>query len=299
MQHYAVFAPAKINLFLAVTERRPDGFHNLVSVVTPLAWGDTLHLEPSGGEGGVTLACEDETVPLGGENLILRAALRFRERTGWQGGGVFRLEKRIPMGAGLGGGSSDAAAALRMLNAAAGAPLSSERLAELSASIGSDCPLFLSEGPVVMRGRGERLQPLPKEAVRRFAGRRVLLFKPVFGISTPWAYAKLAEMAPASYLPPPEAERRLAAWLDDPKAPVERLLFNSMEPPAFEKHLLLPALAAWLRETYGLAPRMSGSGSACFAFLPENLDASSLIAEIRAKWGETLWVLDTRVAAFQ
>lgn len=298
MEHFDVFAPAKINLFLAVTERRTDGFHNLVSVAAPLAWGDTLRFEPSGAEGPVSLACEDPSVPLGEDNLILRAAKAFRERSGWCGGGVFRLEKRVPMGAGLGGGSSDAAAALKILNAAAGAPFSLESLSALSATVGSDCPLFLSEGPVVMRGRGERLERLPEGARKRLSGRRVFLFKPSFGISTPWAYGRLAARAPASYLPPAEAERRLAAWLAEPEAPAERLLFNNMEPPAFEKYLLLPALAGWLRERFGLASRMSGSGSACFALLPEKFDASRLSAEIREKWGESLWSLDTHLGLF-
>lgn len=298
MQHYTVFAPAKINLFLAVTGRRADGYHNLVSVVAPLAWGDTLRFEPAGTEGPVSLACDDRAVPSGEENLIIRAAARFRELTGWQGGGVFHLEKRIPMGAGLGGGSSDATAALKMLNAAAGTPLSLERLGSLAASLGSDCPLFLHDGPVVMRGRGELLQPLPPAAVGRLSGRRVLLFKPSFGISTPWAYGKLAAAAPGSYLPPSSAERRLAEWLAESDAPAEKLLFNNMEAPAFEKYLLLPAVAAWLRESFGLVARMSGSGSACFALLPEVFDASGLIAECRAKWGHTLWHLETRIASF-
>ena len=95
-------SPAKINLLLAITGRRTDGFHSLVSVVTPLAWGDTLRVEPAEG-GEVALACDDAAVPTGEDNLIVRAARLFRERTGWAGGVRFTLEKRIPMGAGGGG----------------------------------------------------------------------------------------------------------------------------------------------------------------------------------------------------
>ena len=231
-----VFAPAKINLFLAVTGRRTDGFHDLVSVVAPLAWGDTLWIESGGrraesGEiepnaaaeavtgGGITLECDEACVPGDETNLIVKAARLFREATGWREPVHFRLEKRIPLGAGLGGGSSDGTAALRGLDLLAGHPLAPAALAELAARVGSDCALFLHGAPVVMRGRGERVAALPAAAAARLRGRRVLVFKPDFGIGTPWAYQRLAAEAPAGYVPAAEAEARLAAWLADPSAP--------------------------------------------------------------------------------
>jgi len=291
------FAPAKINLFLAITGRRPDGYHNLVSVVAPLAWGDTLHVEPA--TEGWSLECDVADVPIDETNLVLKAARAFaratEEMSGAGGGARFRLEKRIPMGAGLGGGSSDAVAALRALNALAGQPLSAERLAILAAELGSDCPLFLADGPVVMRGRGERVTPLPAEAAARLRGRRVLVFKPAFGISTPWAYGQLAAQAPASYLPEVEAESALARWLGDPHAGAETLLLNNMEAPAFRKFVALPTLLDELRSTFGLAPRLSGSGSACYVLLPENTEIAPLIGAIREAWGESAYVLDTRL----
>src|SRR5436190_1798880 len=100
---------------------------------------------------GFTLTCDDATVPIDESNLVLKAARAFAAATGWSGGAKFALEKRIPMGAGLGGGSSDAVAALRALNELAGRPLDAPKLANLAAGLGSDCPLFLHDGPVIMR----------------------------------------------------------------------------------------------------------------------------------------------------
>jgi 4-diphosphocytidyl-2-C-methyl-D-erythritol kinase len=299
-----LFSPAKLNLFLAVTGRRADGFHDLVSVVSPLAWGDTLRVGPAA---DFTLACDDPAVPADESNLILRAAHAFRAATGWRGGAHFQLEKCIPPGAGLGGGSSNAATTLRALNVLAGEPLAPAALVALAVQLGSDCALFLQPGPVVIRGRGERVEPLPEAAAARLRGRRVLLFKPGFGISTPWAYAQLVAAAARSgnaaetspvYLPAQQAESRLAAWLGDPAAPAEALLCNNLERPAFAKYLALPALLAELPAGFDLAPRMSGSGSACFALLPADLPServAALTARIRDAWGPAALVVETRL----
>lgn len=288
-----IFAPAKLNLFLAITGRRADGFHDLVSVVAPLEFGDTLRAERAA---ETTLTCDDPAVPVDASNLVLKAAAVFARRTGWRGQVRFRLAKRVPMGAGLGGGSSDGAAALKALRALAAGEVAVEAgaLEEMSAELGSDCALFLREGPVTMRGRGEKVDALPERAVARIRGRRVLVFKPAFGIATPWAYGQLAAAAPGSYLPAQEAEARLARWLEG-GAPVEELLFNNMEPPAFRKFIALPVLLELLRREHGLAPRMSGSGSACYALLAEGADAGPAGRMIREAWGESAFVVETRL----
>jgi 4-diphosphocytidyl-2-C-methyl-D-erythritol kinase len=122
------------------------------------------------------------------------------------------------------------------------------------------------------------------------------VFKPGIGISTPWAYAQLAAGAPKTYLPVEFAEARLAAWLADAEAPAETLLLNTMEPPAFEKFVALPTLLDELRERFGLAPRMSGSGSACFALLGEAADAGPVAAAVRTAWGPSACVAEARLA---
>jgi 4-diphosphocytidyl-2-C-methyl-D-erythritol kinase len=297
----SVFSPAKLNLFLAVTGRRADGFHDLVSVAAPLDFGDALQAEAAS---GFSLACDDPAVPVDGTNLVLRAAQAFAAATGWRGGATFRLTKRIPIGAGLGGGSSNAVAALRVLNELSGKALADSGLFAVAAELGSDCALFLHQAPVIMRGRGEQIETLPAVAMDRVRGRRVLVFKPSFGISTPWAYGRMAAAASAGtsgpapeapvYMALPEAEDRLAAWVRS-DAPAEELLANNMESVAFEKYLALPVLLALLRRDFGVTAHMSGSGSACFALLKEDFAAAPMIAAIRAAWGPGAFVQEARL----
>lgn len=300
------FSPAKLNLFLAVTGQRADGYHDLVSVVAPLAFGDELSVADTGQktEDGkqFSLGCNDPTVPTDESNLVLKAARAFAGATGWKNGASFKLTKRIPIGAGLGGGSSNAVAALRALNRLSGGALSEAQRVEIAGALGSDCPLFLKNAPVIMRGRGERIEPLPATAAARVRGRRVLLFKPGFGISTAWAYGRMASAAAKAtagraetYWPVVQAEATLAAWLGG-NTPVEELLANNMEGVVFEKFIALPVLWAKLRRDSGLAARMSGSGSACFAVLPDDFAAAPLIASIRAAWGPPVFVQEARLA---
>ncbi len=287
-------APAKINLFLAVTGRRPDGFHDLLSVAVPLVWGDAVGVEPGGSSFSVD--CDSPGVPTDGTNLVLKAAEAFRSATGWTGGARFSITKRIPYGAGLGGASSDAAAALEALNAVAGRPLDAAGTARVAASVGSDCALFLAKGPVVMRGRGERVEALPKEPYGRIRGMRALVFKPGFAVPTPWAYARLAAGAPRSYVAPERAESLLGSWIQTAGAPPWDLYFNSFERPVFAKFGALPIVLDRLRDRFGIEARMTGSGSACFALLNENTDAGPVTAAVREAWGASAFVVETRVA---
>jgi 4-diphosphocytidyl-2-C-methyl-D-erythritol kinase len=199
------------------------------------------------------------------------------------------------MGAGLGGGSSNAAAVLTGLNTLAGHRLAPEALERVAAQLGSDCVLFLASQPVVMRGRGERIERLSESVAQRLRGTRLLLFKPDFGISTVWAYRQMAAGAPHTYLPAPDAESRLRAWLDSPTAPVSELLFNNMERPAFTKFPALPALLERLKGEFGLAVGMSGSGSACYAILSETTPVAAVLACIHESWGPETFAVETRV----
>jgi 4-diphosphocytidyl-2-C-methyl-D-erythritol kinase len=306
--HLSLSAPAKLNLFLAITGRRADGFHSLVSVVAPLTLSDTITVElrdRSLAGPRFELTCDDPDVPTDDSNLVLRAAQAFADATGWTGSASFRLQKKIPAGAGLGGGSSNAVATLRGLNRACGEPISAADLIGVAASLGSDCPLFLREGPVVMRGRGEEVADLPPPAISRLRGLRVLVFKPAFSIATAWAYRRLAEMAAAPesragahdvYVPATVAEQRLQAWLSDPSVAPDGLLFNNLERPAFAKHVALPTLLDQLRRDFGLAPLMTGSGSACFAFLPPTVPVAAVRTAIASNWGESAYIVETSLA---
>lgn len=294
----SIFSPAKLNLFLAVTGRRADGFHDLVSVGAMLDFGDDLaaQLVPAAGGPRFTLACDHSGVPLDGSNLVLRAAAAFAAAADWGGAVHFTLTKRIPVGAGLGGGSSNAVAALRALNRLTGGLLGESKLAEVAATLGSDCNLFLGNGLSVMRGRGERIAPLPPAATARWHGRRLLLFKPGFGVSTPWAYQRMIARG-SDYLAPAEAERRVAQWIDGNR-PAADLLLNNMQPAVFEKYPALPLLLGRL-ERAGARVLMSGSGSACFALVDDTPAAGATLQRcqdiIRDCWGADTFLREARV----
>lgn len=287
---FATAAHAKLNLSLAVTGRRADGFHELVSLVAGVELADALEFTPGP---AFALTCDDPTVPADGTNLVLRAAEVYAHHRPDCARGAFRLTKRIPHGAGLGGGSSDAAAALRLLDQASPAPLGAEALERFAAEVGSDCPYFVRSGLKVMRGRGERLDSLPSSAAAVLNGRRVLIIKPPFGIPTPEAYAGLAKSG--RYQASSEAEARLTAWVASPSAdPGE--LGNDLAAAVFAKHLALPTALRWLRDRQGLVFRLTGSGSACYAWVPDGLDSSVIMGTLRAAWGPSAWLADTRIS---
>lgn len=278
-------APAKVNLSLAVVGRRPDGFHALVSVVVPLTLADTLTWEPAERE---SLACDDPTVPSDGANLVLKAAAAYRAAHPAAPLGRFHLAKRIPHGAGLGGGSSDAAAALRLLDRAAVAPLGPARLREIAAAVGSDCPLFIEPRACILRGRGERVDPVPATVASRWSGRRLLLVKPPFGVPTPEAYRWLATRGAYASEVGAEAALAVALAAGEPAAVVA--LGNDLEAPVLEA---LPALSsglAALRERLGIAARLTGSGSACFALVDGAPDLAAVRATLEPAWGAGTWV---------
>ena len=265
MQSVTVLSQAKLNLSLAITGKRSDGFHSLVSVVSQVSLHDELTVNLR--ESGFTLACDNPEVPLDSSNLILKAAALYNELSGYSGGAHFLLKKVIPMGAGLGGGSSNAVAAITALGQLTGKPIDPAILLNRVAELGSDCPLFLSRNLNVMRGRGELITALPNDVQARFKQRQVVIFKPDFGISTAWAYKRMAELNNA-YTPSEQAEKHLDLCLNNLSAPIEDLLFNGMQAPAFLKFPSLAIMAEHLKKTFGLKVLMSGSGSACFAILP-------------------------------
>ena len=283
-------AHAKLNLSLAITGRRADGFHELVSLVAPVALADTLTLEVGRPLG---LSCDDASLPVDGTNLVLKAAAAYRKRRPSAVVGHFHLTKKIPHGAGLGGGSSDAAAALRLLDQASGDPLGLENLEELAAEVGSDCPFFVRGQPAIMRGRGERLEILPSAARAALAGRKVVLLKPPFGIPTPEAYGLLATAG--SYRPSAQVEAELAAWVAQP-ASDPSVLGNDLAAPVFAKYLALPVGLASFRLNAGLKGRMTGSGSACFGFVSDGFDHARLRADVRRAWGPGAWVEETVIS---
>ena len=284
-------AHAKLNLSLAITGRREDGFHELISLVVPIGLADTLTLDVSRPLG---LSCDDASLPVDGANLVLKAAAAYEKRRSSAPTGHFHLTKKVPHGAGLGGGSSDAAAALRLLDQSSGDPLGLEVLETLAAEIGSDCPFFVRGQSAIMRGRGERLEILPVAVRTALAGRKVVLLKPPFGIPTPEAYGLLAKAG--KYRPAAQAEAELAAWLAQP-ASDPSVLGNDLTAPVFAKYLALPVGLASFLQSAGLKGQMTGSGSACFAFVSDRFDHARLREAVRRAWGPGAWVEETVISA--
>lgn len=273
---------------LAITGVRPDGFHNLVSLVAPTRFGDELFVEEAGED---SITCNLDGVPCDESNLVMKAAAIFRRVTMINRFFKFNLIKKVPHGAGLGGGSSNGVVALLALNKICGEPLSMGELERISATLGSDCPLFLKSKPIVMRGRGEELSDLPKKACDILSSLKLLIFKPNFSINTALAYKRMKELK-TIYIPEEEAEKNLSYWLENPTTDLP--LINNMQIPAFEKFPALEAILNFIRKEYNLPCLMSGSGSACFVVI-NNLEADALQklkTDIKTRLGKSCFITE-------
>ena len=290
----SVFSPAKVNLFLAVTGQRPDGFHDILSVVAPLLFGDVVTIEASAGVGDVDCHCPGLRLPAGEDNLAAKAARAWLSKANRKWNVHITISKCIPVGGGLGGGSSNAIATLQGLNLLAKVPLPFETLFDLARELGSDCPLFLFGEPCLLEGRGESVKPLPAKGSERFRGRRLLLFAPSLGMDTPEVYGRLARN-PGWYSDMGHARSILAEWTEGSDG-VDALLANDLQKPVFEKCPGFPVLLEELSEEFGWKCGMSGSGSCCFALLDKGLAVSDGIEAIRSAWGEECFVEETAFA---
>jgi 4-diphosphocytidyl-2-C-methyl-D-erythritol kinase len=267
-----VRAPAKVNLQLRILGRRVDGFHDIETIIVPVSLSDEITIETFPGD-TISLTCDDPALPIGRRNLAAAAAYRFQEETGLRFAASIDLRKRIPVSAGLGGGSSDAAAVLLALDQLLDTKLGIESLQKIAARIGSDVPFFVCPQPATCRGRGEIIEPLKIPQNLSF-----LLIKPPFGVETAWAYKAWATARPAP--DGLEAEQDLG-WIK---------IFNALEWPVFEKFIVLPVMKDWLlNQPEVRAAGMSGSGSTIFALLRDNASGGPLEQRAKALFGKTLW----------
>ncbi len=248
-------APAKINLSLAVLGRRDDGFHEIESWVTPIDWSDRLTFEP-GMELSLRLA-GPASAPEGPSNLVWQAAAKLARAAGVRPEVRITLHKYVPAGAGLGGGSSDAAAALLALNDFWCLDWAVERLWPIAEELGSDVPLFLAPGPAIIRGRGGRIEPLSRPAAVWLG-----LVVPSFAVSTSRVYEAWSTQAGEG--------RRPCPWLKEAEgAALMPELFNDLEPAAFVVEPRLARLHARIDGFAGRPVRMTGSGSALFTLFDD------------------------------
>jgi len=271
MTKMQVLAPAKINLSLRVLGRRADDFHEIETLIVPIALHDVLTIERQ--SRWIDFVCDDRSLPQNDQNLVVRAAKSFLATTKARGGVKISLQKKIPHGAGLGGGSSDAAAILLALNQLFGTKLSPDELVSIGSEIGSDVPFFLNESPALCKGRGE-IVTTAKVKERLF----FLLFKPSFGVSSKWAYSRWQtsrEIPGVDY-----CEQKLG----------DKILVNDLERPVFQKFVFLAQLKSWLRQQPEVdAALMSGSGSTVFAVTRPNADRNGLARRAREELDRELW----------
>ena len=266
MTSLRIVAPAKINLGLRVGDRRPDGYHDIVTVIVPLELADEMHIKPA--KSGIRVSITgNENVPEGPANLAWRAARAFFDSSGIKAGCRIRIHKLVPAGAGLGGGSSDAAATLNGLNRLFGRPLSRPHLKRLAADIGSDVPALLADGPTVARGRGERIRRI------RLPRLNVILHLPGFPVATEWAYRRLdAQRRAHGALTNPELSPKILALRlrRHESARVARHLGNSFEPIVFKRYPELADAKQLLLDGGCYAAALSGSGSTVYGLVDEH-----------------------------
>ena len=268
-------ACCKVNLGLKVLRRREDGYHEISSIVQSVDLADTLHFRAAAAP---RLTCTDPTLPIGADNLVLRAAALFNSRLpqppqAWH----IHLEKQIPVGAGLGGGSADAAAVLRGLNRLNGKPFETAELNTLAAQLGSDVPFQILGGTALMQGRGESLKGLEWRGEVFY-----VLVYPDVAVSSAWAYRHVGVgLTPESpYLK--FVDSRLSGGCVD-RAVLFRVLENDFLPLIERTYPIVAQLRVLLGSTGALACSMSGSGSTVYGIFDDRTAAGQAQQRLQAK----------------
>ncbi len=283
-----LLAPAKVNLTLEVLGKRPDGYHNIESLVQKISLYDRITIREVP-ESGVHLTCSDPDVGSGPDNLVYQAARLFMDATGRSGSGVaIDLKKQIPHGAGLGGGSSDAASVIMGLNSLWNLSLPLEEQERIAVQIGSDVPLFLHPSPSLISGRGEVVTPAPARIRACF-----LIVFPGFSVSTQWAYSnfRLAK----DHLTKDHGKYTLsglqkAGGGELPPNRWQEFLVNDLETAVRKKH---PEIGRCIEELLLLgagASQMSGSGSAVFGLFEDRLTAQKAASSLLTGGGRVAFV---------
>ena len=271
MQALTVSSPAKINLYLEVLARRPDGYHDIESVMQLVDLCDLVHLERA--PAGIRLSVEGGGVAADATNLAYRAAALLGERAGLRDGVRIHLEKRIPVGGGLGGGSGNAAAVLAGLTRLFGLAQAPETLAGLGAELGSDVAFFLGPGLALVTGRGERLQPLAP-----WPPRWLVVANPGVAVSTAWAYREVS-----SKLTGRESRSSIQAFITGGALPWPPTWgFNRFEEAVLPVRPEIRRLKDLLHAGGAEPALMTGSGASVFGVVRDGASAEALAGRARA-----------------
>ena len=278
-----VFAPAKINVILRILDRRPDGFHNLWSIMHTVALDDEVQIRLCADRQDIHLRCDATQLLADQSNLVYRAAAAVLARARQSIGLDIELRKRIPMGAGLGGGSSDAAATIIGLNHLLRLEWSPTQMAEVGQSLGSDVPFFLFGPSAFVAGRGEIVRPVVVEGARW-----VVLVNPGFGVDTKWAYQELAATR-TSVMPLSPGQRELDRQSRVGWAQLIAAGENDFEAPVFAAHGVLRDIKLTLQTHGAEIALLSGSGATVFGVFAD---------EARARLAQTQFAHESSTKTF-
>lgn len=276
------FAPAKLNVRLKVTGRRPDGYHELVSIMVPVGLYDQLELQMTS-DGDINIACQGFPSPSNEENLACRAARAFFAKIGVNDGVSMRLTKSIPVAAGLGGGSSDAACVLKALDRHYSFPLTAEALAELALGLGADVPFFLLETPCIARGIGEVLEP-----IENWPKLWYVIITPPIRVSTSWVYGSLNVSGASSELElTTEAYQYIITYLKKKPLAIAPLMENDLEQVTAARFPTIGTIKQLLAEAGAEGVLMSGSGPSVFGvFQSEDAAVRAKAALVESHLGD-------------
>ena len=268
---------AKLNISLDVTERRADGYHNMVMVMQTVSLSDEVSIRLN--NAGTVRACSNLSFIPGDErNLAVRAALRYLREIGCESQGIdITLDKHIPVGAGMGGGSSDAAAVLRALNLMYGRPLSMAELERISGDVGSDVPFCISGGTSLAKGRGEELTVLPPLPPCRF-----IICKPDFSVSTPELFKKLDQISLRIH---PDTAGIVSALGRGELKEICRRMYNVFEDVEDRRLRKISEIKNMLLDFGALGAVMTGTGSAVFGVFPPEFDGTRAVAALKKEYG--------------
>lgn len=265
-----VFPNAKINIGLNITSRRADGYHEIVTVMVPVPWTDILEIVPAKSDQS-TLNVSGRTVNCPAEKNLVMKAYRAMESQFNLPPVDIHLHKIIPDGAGLGGGSADAAFTIKALNDLFNLSLPDSRLASIAAGIGADCPFFIFNRPMLATGIGTDLTPIDID----LSGKTIVIIKPNDSVSTAEAYAGVSPKLPDTPLPTLLNELSISKW--------QNTVVNDFEHSVFPKHPSIAAIKSKLLDLGAVYASMSGSGSAVYALF----DSEIMSDRIEAKFPGT------------
>ena len=277
-------APAKINLFLKVMKRRPDGYHEIISLMQKIELFDILKLSKEGET--IRLSCPDSDLPDNEDNLVYRAAKAFVAATGDKTGIRIVLEKRIPVAAGLGGGSSDAAAVLKGLNILLKAGVNLGELARIARPLGADVPFFIQDySAAIATGIGDRL-----EEFEPLTGLWLLLVNPGFGLSTKWVY----ENFPLTTGVNPYILARVRKMQENLLESIPSLFIefgNDLEVVSINRFPEIGNMKNELEQAGAVATLMSGSGPTVFGLFPVEEEARRSFLQLSKKYGKNVFLV--------